>query len=1361
MLKIPKIVWTTLPNGINPISKNLKISVFIAPRLESNANIENLGKYSMFPNWPDYLMDNQSKALSSFRFEFDKPEAALQAKFTGQANFVGGKPEAKLWAAIFSDETYVRPFKFDAYDKKAIASYPAKTLENLVKNEYGRVALLSGDDLPAVSDIYDPSVFDPDKTDLLANKIGRHRKRRSREPRHPPPTLDDSYKNLDLYFEQRELRKPPYSGADLYDSLLAFLQLHRSFTPHATPHNALSIMALLDFFHRRKIDSHPTTIQQMEFDFHQALGALGDYPELMKWLGLVFDLEIPVPSGIANQGHFRIINDAFPENTNNCYPWTKYNKSDVLFVAASRDSDIIRDGMLRFDNTRYFNALQVDIDGAGLNLQKYFDATVGAQSIYKTSDTPDRQALPSLRSGGISVARSQRAEALLENLGTANALNKDAFDPNKSLVLHAEDVMRGFRVDVHDNISKQWHSLCRRVGRLRFTNIKPVKERFIGRRDSDTEPSEGLVSLSATSDPVERTDTKDDKIADILYLNESLFRWDGWSLSAPRPGKLIRNPKKSITKPFVSTKNSSATAFNLEVEFKVEPGTLPRLRYGANYRLRARIVDLAGNSVPLGEPVNQDFRNSTEPVFYSRFEPVNNPLLLPRVSKFEPGESMDTLAVRNYLDGKAITPGERHVLPPRVAQLMAENHGMFDGPSKVDAQAYGLIINREQEVPPSSGTPQFRYFDGEQVPIDYLPDPFAVGAAFRFLPNHAAEKTRIVGFYKRDADSGEPVNAEDIRTHWPEAQPFRLKLSASNQNSVDWNNNILQIMLAPAEQVRIRYSSWIPDQHVPTMGQFRWENDAYNSSAIQVNNKSQRHHDFQSAAVMGKQWMLTPYRELLLVHAVKRPLQQPDVSPLGSDPDTLKEGGATHATLYGYIGLHGKSTGKIDLLARWSEVDDDVTQASGIRVRPASTLVFETPIYLNDQPVAVNGGFVSYDRDADILNLGYQERREFSNPKHEFGDTKHRLVTYSTVAATRFREYFSPTRDELRHGDNEGTIDSSRLREQEIAAIEKTFTINGNSKAIHIPNSARPPAPQVLYVIPTFSWEESRSGNTFTSRRLGGGLRVYLQRPWFESGVDELLGILLKDEGDPSDKLINYLTVAGADPIWDTKKVAQYPQTTDFLYTAATRSHYTLEEMDNAKTAESVVSVVGYQVQHDPERGLWYSDLRIQNQKSYWPFIRLAFVRFQPYSIRNTHLSRVSVSDFVQIPPPRTTKVTVVSADAMHLELDVQVSSASYYQHAGHKSSSISVAIQRQEPGVSDESLGWITSNEPVELNHKYSPSFLGLGEATDVWSRRIRVSRPFDADKTRLLITETENLRKTNDKRIIFADSIILSKLP
>ena len=62
---------------------------------------------------------------------------------------------------------------------------------------------------------------------------------------------------------------------------------------------------------------------------------------------------------------------------------------------------------------------------------------------------------------------------------------------------------------------------------------------------------------------------------------------------------------------------------------------------------------------------------------------------------------------------------------------------------------------------------------------------------------------------------------------------------------------------------------------------------------------------------------------------------------------------------------------------------------------------------------------------------------------------------------------------------------------------------------LSIPSTARPPAPDVRYLIPAWNWVTATSATSPSSSRVGNVLRVYLGRPWFESGIGELLGVVV------------------------------------------------------------------------------------------------------------------------------------------------------------------------------------------------------------------------------------------------------------
>ena len=155
--------------------------------------------------------------------------------------------------------------------------------------------------------------------------------------------------------------------------------------------------------------------------------------------------------------------------------------------------------------------------------------------------------------------------------------------------------------------------------------------------------------------------------------------------------------------------------------------------------------------------------------------------------------------------------------------------------------------------------------------------------------------------------------------------------------------------------------------------------------------------------------------------------------------------------------------------------------------------------------------------------------------RHEFGDTKYRQVTYDVVATTRFADCF-PFASEPEEGEAP-------------AGPVRPVARRSTPRTVDVLNSARPAAPKVLYVVPTFGWERRKVQGGEESTRSGGGLRVYLERPWFSSGDGELLGVVLPGAarvvaggGQPTVTMLvaggggagtqaGHVTQMGADPI--------------------------------------------------------------------------------------------------------------------------------------------------------------------------------------------------------------------------------------
>ena len=128
-------------------------------------------------------------------------------------------------------------------------------------------------------------------------------------------------------------------------------------------------------------------------------------------------------------------------------------------------------------------------------------------------------------------------------------------------------------------------------------------------------------------------------------------------------------------------KNKPGAGFDVASNFKPEPKSLPPLRFGEKYRLRARVVDLAGNGfapppskqdpTPAGDQAPTGVGVS-EQVQYLRYDPVPAPMML-LTAKVREGESLETIVIRSRGDSAPLP------LPPA---LMLDEATLFNPTNK-------------------------------------------------------------------------------------------------------------------------------------------------------------------------------------------------------------------------------------------------------------------------------------------------------------------------------------------------------------------------------------------------------------------------------------------------------------------------------------------------------------------------------------------------------------------------------------------------------------------------------------------------------------------------------------------------------
>jgi hypothetical protein len=1293
--------FVVLPNGSGPAGK-LKLSVLLTPRLGGAATLA---------AFPDVLRWPQLVAAHGISFDL----ACAGSVHTAAAPVAQLRPD--VWTRVFTQTTFVEKPTFPDFADRLFVSYPVRSALSYLKYAYQTVAggALGPTGERGLESVLEDLVFRDGSKSTLDQALA-----------HLRVDLWNAQQGNSPGIEAPRVGTHAGGGAPSPDGTPTTL------TKPAATRDVISRFAL--FHSIPPAPNRPPLPQSAAdfaktLDFHRALTALTSYPSLLRALGLVFDLEVPdslCPPSPAGGAYGTIevqkVTPGFSWALAPTFalPSTTYRRHNGSFFAAPATDpselgsgvyaagDVV-DGFLALPPST-FHLLQLDLDGALLNALSLADNMANVSDPSLVGDV-----LPALRSSGIGLIANDRALQLLDAV-RANAEFDGAVESGSSLprAFTARDLTRGYRLDVWSSRRNAWHSLHRRDGVYRFGAQGDV-ELTIADEEGFLQPAVAHAADDPTRppDPVATAANIPQPETD-LHVHERIANWSGWSLSADRPGlALNRSPDPAEATTPDATRGEPMTPFKMTTAFTVRPGSLPELRFGDRYRLRARAVDLAGNSV-------EATADSTDPATtlpdggelpYQRFEPVPPPLVVlqqqPRL-----GSSLEQLVIRSNnsdesLDASATWEADqRHVGPPKTSVRLAEQHGAFDdaaGHLRGDAATYGLIVSRDSAtIPTDAGVP---LDPGAELAVSYLPDPIGRGAALRDLPN-TLDNTNgyalTTGLAYDELPDVQPragsVTFVDFGSGWPDRRAFRLALVEGNA-APRWDdaNRLLVVSLPKAAVSTVELSSYVGDGDLELMGVWGWLRELFEAAELAAVQSPSADlgvtatSDFIALLTRfvreGGHALITPSRQLSLVHAVQQPLGRPMfvqlpvlhrptepilVSGLRNSftPITAWRFRSSHsAVLLGALRVHGASTARIDVEAAWREVQDNPAD-------PGPTHPVQTDHVESIQLAGTDAGLVFSDASearavavyvpkVDALWFaapfdeldGVDTPGQIAAPQHHFADTKHRWVGYRAVAASRFQEYFE-----------EADLD---------------FTRTGPTLMVDVPSSARPLAPQLAYVVPTFGWQREEASNVKSSVRLGNGLRIYLERPWYSSGADELLGVVLWPEAQPDPDYVTretfkpYFTQWGADPIWESGQLAAVPHWTDFPAATASATGLPLEG------TPLLVDVAGHPVGFDEERSLWYCDLELSTMLTYAPFVRLALARYQPHSIEGVELSRVVLADFAQLTPTRSAVLTIDPGDTRGARLFV-----GGLGPTAPTRSEITVSVEQRIPDIPTD-LGW------------------------------------------------------------------------
>jgi hypothetical protein len=1321
------LMWTALPNGYTEDGLGLRVSLLLSPRLDPEGD-KNVLK-TFFPDlhdWPQVLAASDTVFVISYGGRFVKiPGDQLVGASRIDDHYFGaafgpafGWGDGTLWKELFTAATPVQKFEYQDLSTHDVLSYDTREVHDVVRNLYRRLASAAGDAMPTIGNY----LGDPGWKPLV--EVARQLD--DRPGRETPDRLQFVNQATGLRDPARMYAAFAKNQLTFTDPLLGrFARFELFHTPMMRPKPVVE---------RKRSDDPRIVANSLEYeksalpkpgdfakkiDFHQIAAAMNSYPVLLRKLGLVVDL-------IVDRSEFKFAPDAalwagveLPKTGGTARraqvsPVTRAKFDKTHWQAARQklpkpgDSRVL-DGLLELD-PKQFDLVQVDVDGAGTKVMNF------ARSLLRHSEKKDLRfdpttrkedeaGAPALRNAGLMLTHHDRW-SMLKNRFADNKKRNDAAEAIAAPLpkakppvpeFWAEDLVRGYRIDIRDSKTGKWRSLCERNAKYR-----------IGSAVLSGVAEEGIVRLAATQ-PVDAT-----VVPDLTKLHEALVCWNGWSLAARQPGLAIPPDDKISGSNPAESAPALPPGLNFTSDFVAKSGSLPRLRYGREYALRARVVDLAGNSLTPREDDIGVALTQTTPQTYLRYEPVMPPaiaLVQPAPGE-EPlipheGESMERMAIRSFNKTPAdnailiTATAERFAVPVQISIRDAELHGALDTSGAIDPSLYTTLVDKDAPLTdvklpmprPTDPAPVDVSFAVLEIgsELSYLPDPMAVLVAARFFDHPGIGPEKVF-----------PIQLYPNGRRWPDAQAIRIhcyedaSTTAAPKLSETSGGMLLRVPLPKSARVQLRLSTVLSKSGLEQLGIWQWLLNSPEWAALVAKEKNA----LLTRALNGQHWMLSPWRTMELVHAVQRPLLIPDF-PKHSATTLFKFASRTRGDTFVwpmFIGAtHIASTERLDLMAEWHEPLDTVAAGPSdqLRIDRAFSVRLTTPqTYESVSAKTPGGGVPEHDilppgsttvsagaADGGVVApdlIGVPPARaalerahvrtgneSSSRLVHEFHDTRYRRIEYWMVGTTRFREYLP--QDVL--------VDAGKPTEKNISISVDSVVPSLPRHVTWVPSSAPPPAPSVLYVVPTFGWVEGEADDGRVTRwRRGGGLRVYLDRPWSASGYGEMLAVVLPPAGFKEDPEVQpkpstykkVITQWGNDPAWDSPFVAGLaPKRGNFPLArwkpdptgawlprgAVSDAHWNEADQQPGDFAVTGLKATGlddpapnveiapHDVYFDDERQLWFCDIEIQAGASYYPFIRLALARYQPCAIPEAHLSNIVLADFMALTPDRSLTV--------------------------------------------------------------------------------------------------------------------------
>jgi hypothetical protein len=548
-----------LPHSVDP-DEPFHVSLFISPQLTPDGPRTRLRAYRHFPHWPDVLKDAT--------FEMRDQIGPIDAK----PLLAETKP--RVWDAVFPPDTPVRATADLDFASRRWRTFRAGEVHDDAKLLH--VAAMYADPTsppaPSVHPLGQILGRGGGTTHTVAIlNVGGEGRRRAWDESEVTAFLDqrigEGRERISLAALEETI-----DGMGEDDAFLRLaLQVHRARRFYERPESQADYRATprRNAAHRRPPKPTP--------DFHERCSLAADHPAVQRRLGLVVDLVAGDPDRLRESQWLsaRIVpggdESACLETKTRCQVAGK----DLVTVP--RTDDWLNE-RLRLGNPDLFGLLDMDPDGSALKVDRFLWTVPRLLDVEANGD-PVHAAPTALRSSGFTVVRHRKALDTQGRIGNQASL-KGQVTGGKAPPLDTEDVTHGLRVEVWDDTAKAWFTLhARRIDARALEHGRILRDVL----------EEGFIQGTVATE----VDGVDDS---PVHVHESVFGWEGWSLSAARPGKRVRHENGDEIVEEQDAHVDPATP--LIVTSEVEPGTLPRLRYGRSYAFRAWAVNLAGTSRP-------------------------------------------------------------------------------------------------------------------------------------------------------------------------------------------------------------------------------------------------------------------------------------------------------------------------------------------------------------------------------------------------------------------------------------------------------------------------------------------------------------------------------------------------------------------------------------------------------------------------------------------------------------------------------------------------------------------------------------------------------------------------------------------